>query len=58
MGDKEVKEKEEIKKILVNHLNNLSKISDSATKSDEVLLYVVSEAMKTTVFTLLFFDKI
>ena len=53
-------DKKEIKKILENHLKTLSKISDDETnlKDNPLLIYVLTESIKVTSFTLLFFDRI
>lgn len=53
-------EKEEIKKILENHLKVLSKISidENILIENPVLMYVLTESMKTTALTLFFLNKI
>ncbi len=52
-------EKEEIKKILENHLNNLSKISDCCDKeTNPVMIYMISESLKVTISCLFFLDKL
>lgn len=50
--------KNTIKNILENHLEMLSKISDEDMIDNPILLCVVTEALKTTTFTLMFIDKI
>ena len=53
-------EKEEIKKILENHLKVLSKISidENIMIENPVLMYVLTESLKTTALTLFFLNKI
>ena len=53
-------EKDEIKKILENHLEVLSKISnDKQLLSDNpLLMFLLTESLKTTSVTLFFLDKI
>lgn len=52
-------EKEELKKILEEHLINLSKISKQCDiDSNPVLVYVLTESIKTISLTLFFLNKI
>lgn len=53
-------EKEEIKKILENYLKVLSKISidENILIENPVLMYVLTESLKTTSITLFFLNKI
>lgn len=53
-------EKEQIKKILENHMKMLSKISDDekTLKENPFLMYVLTESLKTTSITLFFLNKI
>ena len=51
-------ERQEIKKILETHLQMLSKISEEDMINDPILLCLVTESLKVTSLTLLFFDKV
>ena len=53
-------EKEDIKKILEEHLQMLSKISsdESLMIENPILLQVINDGIKTTAVALLFFDKV
>lgn len=53
-------EKEDIKKILEEHLQMLSKISgdESLMIENPILLQVINDGIKSISLTLLFFDKI
>ena len=60
MNREVIMEKEEIKKILENHLKVLSKISidENIMIENPVLMYVLTESLKTTALTLFFLNKI
>ncbi len=53
-------EKEQIKKILENHMEVLSKISNEKNylMNNPLTLYLLTESLKTTSLTLFFLDKI
>lgn len=55
-----VLEKEQIKKILENHIDTLSKISSNETAliDNPLLMYLLTESIKTTSLTLLFLNKL
>lgn len=52
--------KEQIKKILENHMEILSKISnkDDLLIENPILMYMLTESLKTTAMTLFFIDRI
>lgn len=52
-------EKEQIKKILENHMEVLSKISNEKNylMNNPLTLYLLTESLKTTSLTLLFLSK-